>query len=236
MLTPLAIASQDHILTFAILIENDAVPLYGLPIVTRAALETSARLRYLADTNVTCRERTERGLTELLNLYHGQTRISSPLGDAAPHDPLQRLDELAQRCDGWGLTFKRNVHGMVTCIGESPRPGSGELITSLFRETEYPHPEVIYPYLCGPVHGDAGGLIGFLRFEESEGGDGLFPAPNLTLDNVEWFAQIVLIAIRSSFDRIVTYLDLDRRAWESFTNHCADRFDELFDRPSPTRT
>jgi hypothetical protein len=217
-----ALAVQDHTKTFARLLEPEP-PAFGLLVLLRAAAEAGSLLWYLTEPAIAAEERAERCFTLLVRQHLNALRMQELIvsDDVDREEPHRRLEEVAELCDGFGLRVHRNKHGVVDRIGDAPPPRDSERVGDFFAYAHLPESASLYRYLCQTVHSDIGGLIDFVDLQPS--GAGLIAFPRIRAGHVEVLVALMGVTFIVAFDRLVTYLGLDRKSWVSFSTRCAER-------------
>ena len=211
-------------MSFSKLLENGDPPILGLQVILRAALEAASLLWYLTEPAIPAVERAERFLTQIVKQQVNGRQLVLTLESApAETTPDLWIEEFAGRCEAWGLFVFRNKHGVPDRIGHKAPPDIGKRVASFLRGAGLTDPALIYPYLCATVHCDIGGLVDFLEMTPNEDGSGLIPYPRIETAHVETLATLLGFAVIVSFDRVVSYVGLDRVAWCSFATRCAQR-------------
>ena len=161
------------------------VSMLSIQILVRTILESSSRIWWLLQSDITCRERVTRGVVDTVDGFYEDLR---PMTKSNDHVLEQNANYWVGASLDWaqrlGLPLKADKRGRKRIEGYT-RPNSSELIQEFLTVIGFPRGATLYGYLSAATHGFHYHMI------DRDG-----PQQKATINTVNDLRRILPLAIR----------------------------------------
>lgn len=220
-------AVAQHLKSIATLLECGDPPADSIGVLARSVIEISARAGWLAEKDISWRQRMARAYVEKL----WSAKEVSNFEQAAKLEPGKlgappTLTELETEMSTLGLTFKSG--GYTGEVADQKRPSATKLLTELLQEDMPGSNANAFKLLSALSHGTLWGLmIHFESTREPEEMQRRSATYKITQNWLDGPSCTSSLALGWTVERICDLLGWDRGPIESFMTRCDDLFGAL---------